>query len=81
MAGNVSCYTKPRKNNKKSRGNSISSEGEEATIAIPVIVPPVEIEVALRAVPVEIHHVTVVVDHTGRALYEIPSLALPLECS
>jgi hypothetical protein len=48
---------------------------EEAVVGVPVIVPPIEIEVALGTVLVEIRHVAVTIDLANGALYEKPSMA------
>ena len=58
-------FKAPKPKPKKPKPRDLLCEGEEATIAIPVIVPPAEKEAALRAVPAEKHHVTVDADHTG----------------
>jgi len=36
---------------------------EETAVVVPVVVEPVEVELALRVVPVEISHVALVVDN------------------
>jgi hypothetical protein len=59
----------------------MSSEGEEAVVVIPIIVKPIQVEVALRIVLVEVSHVAVVIDLRNRASYEILSVPLPLEYS
>ncbi len=42
------------------------ANGEETVVAIPVVVPPIEVEVALGIVPVEIRHVAVAIDLRDR---------------
>ncbi len=45
------------------------ADGEETAVLIPVVVAPVQVEVALRAVPVEVGHVAVAVRiDPGRAV-------------
>ena len=44
------------------------ANGEETVVAIPVVVPPIKVEVALGVVLVEIRHVAVAVDLRDRAL-------------
>jgi hypothetical protein len=44
------------------------ANGQEAVVAIPVVVPPIEVEVALPVVLVEMRHVAVAVDLGDRAL-------------
>ena len=44
------------------------ANGEETVVVIPVVVPPIEVEVALAVVPVEIRLVAVAVDLRDRAL-------------
>jgi hypothetical protein len=43
---------------------------EEPVVGIPVVVPPIEVEVPLGTVSVEIRHVAVTVDLSDGALYE-----------
>ena len=43
------------------------ANGEETVVAIPVVVPPIEVEVALGIVPVEVRHVAVAIDLRDRA--------------
>ena len=38
------------------------ANGQEAVVTIPVVVPPIEVEVALGVVPVEVRHVAVAID-------------------
>jgi hypothetical protein len=48
------------------------ADGQEATDVVPVIVRPVEVELAVRTVPVEIGHVAVAVRvDPGRAVKKI----------
>jgi len=42
------------------------AEGEEPAARIPVIVEPVEVQVTLAVVTIEIHHVAVAVDLSHR---------------
>lgn len=44
------------------------ANGEEAVVAIPVVVPPVEVEVTLAVVPAEVRNVAVVTDLRDRTL-------------
>ncbi len=44
------------------------ANGQETVVAIPVVVPPIEVEVPLGVVLVEIRHVAVAVDLGDRAL-------------
>ena len=44
------------------------ANGEETVVAIPVVVPPIEVEVALGIVPVEVRHVAVEVRHVAVAI-------------
>jgi len=55
------------------------ADGKETVIGIPVIVPPIEVEVALGIVPVEIRNVAVAIDLTNGALYEKPSQTPPTD--
>ncbi|HLC69675.1 MAG TPA: hypothetical protein VJH75_01360 [Patescibacteria group bacterium] len=60
------------------------ADGEEAAVLVPVVVEPVEVEVAPGAVPVEVGHVAVAVRvDPGRAvkIYKISSAPLPFEYS
>lgn len=52
------------------------ANGQEAVVGIPVIVEPIEVEVALGTVLVEIRHVAVAIDLRDGALCEKPSVAL-----
>ena len=38
------------------------ANGQETVVVIPVVVPPIEVEVTLGVVPVEVRHVAVAVD-------------------
>ena len=55
------------------------ADGKETIVGIPVIVPPIEIQVALRVVPVEVRHVAVVSDLANGALYEKQSKPPPTD--
>src|SRR3989344_8338721 len=44
------------------------ANGEEAVVLIPVVVPPVEVEIPLGVVLVEFRHVAIVTDLRDRAL-------------
>lgn len=57
------------------------SPRQKPVVGIPVLVVPIEVEVPLRAVPVEVRHVPVVTDVRGGTLYEMPSVPPPLEYS
>lgn len=57
------------------------ANSEEATVRIPVVVPPIEVQVPLGVVPVEVRYVAVAVNHRLGALYEKPSIALSLDVS
>ena len=46
------------------------ANGEKATIAIPIVVEPIQVQVALGIVPVEIRHIAVAIDLRDRALVE-----------
>lgn len=59
----------------------MSSEGEEAIVGIPIIVEPIEIEIALRIVLVEVSHVAVAIDLRNRPLCEILPMPQPSEYS
>ena len=52
------------------------ANGKEAIVRIPVVVPPIEVEVPLGVVLVEVRHVPVAVNLSNGALYEKPSMAL-----
>ncbi len=54
---------------------------KETVVAIPVIVPPVEVEVALRAIPVQIRYVPIAVHLRDRTLCSRSSSPPPLELS
>ena len=55
----------------------IVANRKEAVVGIPVIVPPIEVEVTLGIVPVEVRNVTITIDLANGALCEKPSMALP----
>lgn len=44
------------------------ANGKETVVAIPVVVPPIQVEVTLAVVDVEIRHVAVTVDLRDRTL-------------
>ncbi len=48
------------------------ANGQETVVAIPVVVVPIEVEVALGVVPVEARHVAVAVDLRDGTLCETP---------
>jgi len=48
----------------------IVANTEETIVGIPVIVPPIEVQVALGIVPVEVRNVTVAINLTNGALCE-----------
>ena len=52
---------------------------EEPVVGIPVIVPPIEVEVALGIVPVEVRNVAVAIDLANGALCEKPPMPLPTD--
>jgi len=59
----------------------IVAHREEPVVAIPVIVKPIEVELALRVILVEVEDVAITVDLRDGALYKIPSKPLPVENS
>jgi hypothetical protein len=54
---------------------------QEAVVGVPVVVEPIEVEVTLRTIPVEVRHVAVAIDLANGALYKKPSVPPPLECA
>ena len=54
------------------------ANGEEAVVAIPVIVPPIEVELPLGVVPIEVRHVAMTPDLGDGTLYKLPSISPPL---
>ncbi len=44
------------------------ANGEEAAVAIPPVITPVEVEVPIRVVPVEIRHIAIAIDLRDRAI-------------
>jgi hypothetical protein len=54
-----------------------SSDGKETIVRIPVIVEPIEVQITLGTVPVEIHHVAVAVDLGEGAMCNKPSIFTP----
>ncbi len=62
------------------RGRTIIvAHGEEPATLIPLVVVPVQIELALRIVHVEIRNVAIVVQLRDGALYDKPSIPPPIE--
>jgi len=60
------------------------ADSQEAIVVIPVIVKPVEVEVTLGVVPVEVRHIaiTIAIDPRRAAkMYKISSTAPPFEYS
>jgi hypothetical protein len=57
----------------------VANEGEPVVV-VPPIVKPVEVEVALRAVPVEVRHVAVAVN-LADGMWRVSSMPPPLEYS
>ena len=55
------------------------ANGKEAVVSIPVIVKPIEVEVALGTVLVEAQNVAVTIDLANGVLYEKFSMPPPLE--
>ena len=58
----------------------IVANRKEAVVGIPVIVPPIEVKVALGIVPVEVRNIAVTIDLANGALCEKPSMPLPVDC-
>lgn len=56
------------------------ANGEEPAERVPVIVTPAQVEVPLRAVAAEVHHVAVAVDQGDGALCDASSGPRPLFC-
>ena len=52
---------------------------EETVVGIPVIVPPIEVQVALGIVPVEVRNIAVAIDLTNGSLCEKPPMPLPAD--
>lgn len=52
---------------------------EEAVVGVPVIIEPIQIEVALRTVLVQVEHVAIAIDLRNGALYEKPPVPLLLD--
>lgn len=52
---------------------------EEPVVAIPVIVKPIEIELSLRTVRIEVEDVAITGNLRDRILYEIPPIPLSIE--
>lgn len=60
------------------------ADSKKTVIVIPVVVKPIEVEVTLGVVPVEVGHVTITIRvNPGRAvkMYKILSIAPPFEYS
>lgn len=60
------------------------ADGKKAKVVVPVVVKPIEVEVTIRTVPVEVRHVAITVRvNPGRAvkMYKILSSAPPFEYS
>lgn len=55
------------------------ANAEEAVVAIPVIVEPIQVQVTLRIVPVEVSHVAVAIDLGHGAMCDAPSSSPPFE--
>jgi len=55
------------------------ANSQEPVVAIPVTVPPIQVQVPLRAILVEIRHVAVAVDLSDGALCERSSITPPLD--
>jgi len=58
---------------------AIVANTEETVVGIPVIVPPIEVQVALGIVPVEVRNVTVAINLTNGALCKKPSMPPPAD--
>ena len=50
------------------------ANGEEPIVRVPVVVEPVEVQVALGVVPVEVRHVAIAIDLGDRAMCYEPSM-------
>lgn len=57
----------------------IVANTEETVVGIPVIVPPIKVQVALGIVPVEIRNVAVAIDLADGALCKKLSMPLPAD--
>ena len=55
----------------------IVANRKEAAVGIPVIVPPIEVKVALGIVPVEVRNAAAAIDLANGALCEKPPTPLP----
>jgi hypothetical protein len=75
--GNASLIPKLLRNNLRRKLKV--ANGQETVVVIPVIVPPIEVEVALGTVLVEVRHVAVTIDLANGALYEKRSMPPPTE--
>ena len=53
------------------------ANGKETIVGVPVVIPPIEVQVPLGIVLVEIRDVAVAIDLSNGALCEKPSMALP----
>jgi len=58
----------------------IVANSQEAIVGVPIIVPPIEVEVPLRAVLVQVRDIAVAIDLANGALCKKPSVTLPPEC-
>lgn len=60
------------------------ARGEEPAVLVPVVIVPVQIEVALRVVPVQVGEVTVAIavhERGAAKICEAPPVSLPVEFS
>ena len=55
------------------------ANGQEPTDVVPIVVVPIEVEVPLRVVPVEVRDVAVAIDRSDGAMYDVPSVPPLLE--
>ena len=62
------------------RGMKRVADGSEATDVVPVVVNPVQVEVTLRVIAVEIRYVAVTIDDSNGALCDTPSKPRILVC-
>ena len=61
--------------------SSIIANPEETIVGIPVVVEPIEVEVALRTVLVEIRHMAVAINLSNGTLCKRPSVPPPTDFS
>lgn len=81
-AGRLEAPTCKQNSREIASGETVTvANGQKPIVVVPVIIPPIQIEVTLRTVTPEVRNVTVAVNLTGRTLCEIPSMPLPLEYS